>query len=99
MYPFKNKFLTIKAKYYVIEPYYMAGSTPDGPVMYSGSYTCFINTISIEKRRRHKQTTVKLSTTTKNIERDVLNSENKQLLVLIAARPSQVYSRIRGSVD
>ena len=28
--------------------------TPDGPVMYSGSYTCFINTISIEKRRFKK---------------------------------------------
>ena len=26
---FKNKFLTIKAKYYVVEPYYMEGSTPD----------------------------------------------------------------------
>jgi hypothetical protein len=25
----QNKFLTIKAKYYVIEPYYMEGSTPD----------------------------------------------------------------------
>ena len=24
---FKNKFLTIKAKYYIIEPYYMEGST------------------------------------------------------------------------
>ena len=31
------------------------GFTPDGPVMYSGSYTCFINTISIEKRRRLKK--------------------------------------------
>ena len=30
------------------------GITPDGPVMYSGSYTCFINTISIEKRRFKK---------------------------------------------
>ena len=26
---FQNKILTIKAKYYVIEPYYMEGSTPD----------------------------------------------------------------------
>jgi hypothetical protein len=25
------KFLTIKAKYNVIEPYYMEGTTPDGP--------------------------------------------------------------------
>jgi hypothetical protein len=29
----KNKLLIIiKAKYYVIEPHYMEGSTPDGPV-------------------------------------------------------------------
>jgi len=27
----------IKAKYYVIEPYYMEDSTPDGPVLFSGS--------------------------------------------------------------
>jgi hypothetical protein len=26
---FKNKFLTIKAKYNVIEPHYMEGTTPD----------------------------------------------------------------------
>jgi hypothetical protein len=26
---FKNKFLVIKAKYYVIEPHYMEGTTPD----------------------------------------------------------------------
>jgi hypothetical protein len=30
----KNKFLIIKAKYYVIEPYYMEGTTPDGPVVF-----------------------------------------------------------------
>ena len=29
--------IIIKAKYYVIEPYYMEGSTPDGPVVFSGS--------------------------------------------------------------
>jgi hypothetical protein len=28
-----DKLLIIKAKYYVIEPYYMEGTTPDGPVM------------------------------------------------------------------
>ena len=28
----KNKFLIINAKYYVIEPHYMEGTTPDGPV-------------------------------------------------------------------
>ena len=32
-----NNFLIIKAKYYVIEPYYMEGTTPDGPVVFSGS--------------------------------------------------------------
>jgi hypothetical protein len=33
----KNRFLIIKAKYDVIEPYYMEGTTPDGPVLFSGS--------------------------------------------------------------
>ena len=33
----KDKFLIIKAKYYVIEPHYMEGTTPDGPVVFSGS--------------------------------------------------------------
>jgi hypothetical protein len=32
-----NKFLIIKAKYYVVEPYYMEGFTPDGLVVFSGS--------------------------------------------------------------
>ena len=31
------KFLTIKAKYHVVEPHYMEGTTPDGPVVFSGS--------------------------------------------------------------
>ena len=31
-----NKFLTIKAKYNVIEPHYMEGTTPDWPVVFSG---------------------------------------------------------------
>jgi hypothetical protein len=29
--------IILKAKYYVVEPYYMEGSTPDGPVVFSGS--------------------------------------------------------------
>jgi hypothetical protein len=49
--------------------------------MYSGSYTCFNNTISIEKKGDSIKTTVKLSTTINNIERDAVNSENKQLLI------------------
>jgi hypothetical protein len=32
----------------------MEGSTPDGPVLVSGSYTCFINRINIETRRYKK---------------------------------------------
>ena len=32
-----NKFLIKKAKYYVIEPYYMEGTTPDGTVVFTGS--------------------------------------------------------------
>jgi hypothetical protein len=52
--------------------------------MYSGSYTCFINTINIEKKKGgSRKMTVKLSTTISNIERDVFNSENKQLLVIL----------------
>ena len=27
----------MKTKYYVIEPYYMEGTPPDGPVVFSGS--------------------------------------------------------------
>ena len=34
---FYIKFLIIKAKYHVIEPYYMEGTTPDGLVVFSGS--------------------------------------------------------------
>jgi hypothetical protein len=34
---FKNKFLIIKAIYYVIEPHYMEDSTPDWQVVFSGS--------------------------------------------------------------
>jgi hypothetical protein len=33
----------IKAKYYVIEPYYMEGSTPDGPVVFSGPPILFLD--------------------------------------------------------
>jgi hypothetical protein len=29
-----------KAKYKIVEPYYMEGSTPDGPVLFSGSLHC-----------------------------------------------------------
>ena len=36
-YIFYNKFLMIKSKYFVVEPYYMDYSTPDGPVVFSGS--------------------------------------------------------------
>ena len=32
-----NKFLIIKAKYNVVEPYYMEGTTADGLVVFSGS--------------------------------------------------------------
>jgi hypothetical protein len=32
-----NKFLIIKAKYNIVEPYYMEGTTPDGPAVFSGS--------------------------------------------------------------
>ena len=43
-----NRFLIKKAKYYVVEPYYMEGSTPDGPVVFSGSLylNCFSLNIS-----------------------------------------------------
>jgi hypothetical protein len=39
----KNKFLTIKAKYDAIDPYYMEGTTPDGPVVFSGALPHDIN--------------------------------------------------------
>ena len=32
-----NKFLIIKAKYNIVESHYMEGTTPDGPVVFSGS--------------------------------------------------------------
>jgi hypothetical protein len=38
----KKKVLTIKAKYNVIEPPYMEGTTPDGPVMYSGQLLKYV---------------------------------------------------------
>ena len=41
----------------------------------------FIDTITIDRWRIKKQDEVKLSTTINNIERDVLNPENRQLLV------------------
>jgi hypothetical protein len=31
--------LIIKAKYYVVEPYYMEGTTPDRPAVFLGSST------------------------------------------------------------
>ncbi|MGZ5551818.1 MAG: hypothetical protein ACXWE7_13640 [Nitrososphaeraceae archaeon] len=37
----KNKFLIIKAKYDVIEPHYIEGTTPDGPVVFRGSSTLY----------------------------------------------------------
>jgi hypothetical protein len=37
----------IKAKYYVIEPYYMEGSTPDGPVVFSGSPKFIHNSLNL----------------------------------------------------
>ena len=41
----KNKisFLYQKAKYKVVEPYYMEGTTPDGPVVFSGSSILPVN--------------------------------------------------------
>jgi hypothetical protein len=43
MKPILNKFLIIKAKYNVIEPYYMEGTTPDGRVVFSGPLPHDIN--------------------------------------------------------
>ena len=47
----------------------MEGTTPDGPVMYSGSYTCFINTISIENevQERRQLSYLRQSTTLKEM--------------------------------
>ena len=41
------KFLTIKAKYNVIEPYYMEGTTPDWLVVFSGSPKFIHNSLNL----------------------------------------------------